>query len=431
MCQWSERKLFYNRLFVVYCRTHNHIQENRTFRNDEPYDCAFGSGDGPTAMEIVMNQHSYDFFGDLAVTVLGDGGRTSRQYRRMYDQFETETPVSDPDIVIEETTEDVTGEVVLGDPDDHYAWTGEEFVIRNGSDFMAVEPGWDRLRVSHGFEPFYTIYPVEFRIRQQRAAMGQALIHASGVQLEGQTTLFPAWRGAGKTNTLLSLLRQGADFLSDDRLWVGGDGTAVGYPLGVNLQPYNIESFPEIEPQYDTDAERLRGEVYDFIDARVDRTGSLPETAIAFLNDTYLDDSGRDFTNISDLYPRSEYLEQASVDNVVFLEAAPEADTVTVEGISTETAMSATSAICNFEWDGRLREYFHAYDSLVSGGSMVAALDTVIEQERAAFRELFDGVATYRAHIPRKRDWGEHSLDTAMAETVASLDSPRVIEAMD
>jgi hypothetical protein len=222
-----------------------------------------------------------------------------------------------------------------------------------------------------------------------------------------------------------------ADFLSDDRLWVGADGTAVGYPLGVNLQPYNVESFPEIEPQHDTPKEQFRHELHEYIDARVDRYESLPETAISFLNDTLLDDSSRDFTNISDLFPRAEHVEQATVDNVVFLQAAPNMDTVTIEGVSTETAMSATSSICNFEWDGRLREYFHAYDSLVEDGSMVAALDTVIEQERTAFRELFDDVATYRAYIPRKRDWGEHNLDTAVAEAVESLDSPRVIEAMD
>jgi len=380
---------------------------------------------------MTMSQRSYSFFGDLVVTVLGDGGRTSRQYRRMYDQFETDTPASDPDIVIEETTETVQPAVVLGDPDDHYAWTGDEFVVRNGRDFMAVTPGWQHVRVTRGFEPFYSIYPVEFRIRQQRAARQQALIHASGVRLGGQTTLFPAWRGAGKTNTLLSLLREGADFLSDDRLWVGADGTAVGYPLGVNLQPFNIESFPEIRRQYDTERDRLRSGLHEFIDRRVDRSQSFPEAALSFVNDRFLGNDSRDFTDISDLYPRAEYIEQSTVDNVVFLQAAPSADTVTVEGISTETAMSATSSICNFEWDGRLREYFHAYDSLVDDGSMVAALDAVVEQERATFRELFDDVAIYRAHIPRKRNWGEHNLDTAIVEAVESLDSPRVIQAMD
>jgi len=378
-----------------------------------------------------MSQRSYDFFGDVVVTVLGDGGRTSRQYRKMYDQFETDTPANDPDIVIEETTEAVQPEVVLGDPDDHYAWTGDEFVIRNGADFMAVTPGWQHIRVTRGFEPFYSIYPVEFRIRQQRAARQQALIHASGVRLDGQTTLFPAWRGAGKTNTLLSLLREGADFLSDDRLWVGADGTAVGYPLGVNLQPFNIESFPEIKRQHDTELDRLHSELHEFIDERVDRTNSFPETALNFVNDRFLGDDSRDFTNISDLYPRAKHVEQATVDNVVFLQAAPNVDTVAVEGISTGTAMSATSSICNFEWDGRLREYFHAYDSLVNDSSMVAALDAVVEQERATFRELFDDVATYRARIPRKRNWDEHNLDTAIVEAVESLDSPRVIQAMD
>ncbi|WP_241154949.1 hypothetical protein [Halorubrum sp. CSM-61] len=348
----------------------------------------------------------------------------------MYDQFATDTPIDDPDLVIEETTADVEAEIVLGDPDDNYGWTGEEFVIQTESNFMAVEPGWEHLRVTPGFEPFYAIYPMEFRIRQERAERGQALIHASGVRHEGQTTLFPAWRGAGKTNTLLSLLREGADILSDDRLWVGGDGTAVGYPLGVNLQRYNIGSFSEIEPKYETATERLRGEVYDFIDERFDRSGSLPEKAVDFLNEAYLD-SGREFVNIPELYPQSAYLEESSVDNVVFLEAAPGTDTLSLERISTETAMSTTSAICNFEWDGRLREYFHAYDSLVSDGSMVAALDAVIERERAAFRTLFDDVATYRADVPRERDWGEQGLDAAIAETITSLDAPRAVESMD
>ncbi|RKS81464.1 hypothetical protein BDK61_0750 [Haloarcula quadrata] len=407
------------------------MQYTRTDEHDESDDCLSRSDAGPASIEVAMNQRSYDFFGDVVVTVLGAGGRTSRQYRKMYDQFETDTPANDPDIVIEETTEEVHAEIVLGDPSDHYAWTGDEFVIRNGADFIAVTPGWQHFRVTRGFEPFYSIYPVEFRIRQQRAARQQALIHASGVRLDGQTTLFPAWRGAGKTNTLLSLLREGADFLSDDRLWVGADGTAVGYPLGVNLQPFNIESFPEIKRQHDTERDRLCSELHKAIDERVDRTGSFPETALNFLNETFLGDDSRDFTNISDLYPRAEYVEQSTVDNVVFLQTAPNADTITVEGISTDTAMSATSSICNFEWDGRLREYFHAYDSLVDDGSMVAALDAVVEQERATFRELFDDVATYRAHIPRTRDWGDHNLDTAIVEAVESLDSPRVIQAMD
>ncbi|RLM88644.1 hypothetical protein D3D02_11655 [Halobellus sp. Atlit-38R] len=373
----------------------------------------------------------YDFFGDLLVAVVGDGGRTSTQYRQMYDQFLTDSPSRDPDLVIEEAPGEVDSETVLGDPTDHYGWTGEEFLVYNRGDYMVVEPGWEHIRVTPGFEPFYSIYPMEFEIRRRRIEQGQALIHASGVTLDGQTTLFPAWRGAGKTNTLLALLRNGADFLSDDRLWVGADGSARGYPLGVNLQPYNLDSFTEIEPEYDTFQDRLRHDVHAFIDKRVSRGHSLPHTAIGYLNNAYLADNDRDFVDVTTLYSAANDVERASVDNVLFLEAAPNAETVSAARISTEAAMAATSAICNYEWDGRLREYFHAYDSLVEGGTMVETLDEVVRSERDIFRELFDDVVTYRAQIPRERDWTEHGLDRAIVETVRSLESARTVEATD
>ena len=373
----------------------------------------------------------YDFFGDLLVAVVGDGGRTSTQYRRMYDQFLTDSPSRDPDLVIEEASGEIDSETVLGDPTDHYGWTGEEFLVYSRGDYMAVEPGWEHIRVTPGFEPFYSIYPMEFEIRRRRVEQGQALIHASGVTLDGQTTLFPAWRGAGKTNTLLALLRNGADFLSDDRLWVGADGSARGYPLGVNLQPYNLESFTEIDPEYDTFQDRLRHDVHEFIDKRVSRGHSLPHTAIGYLNNAFLDDNDRDFVDVTTLYSDASDVDRASVDNVLFLEAAPNAETISAAQISTEAAMAATSAICNYEWDGRLREYFHAYDSLVEGGTMVETLDAVVRREREIFRELFDDVVVYRARVPRKRDWTDHGLDRAIVETVRSLESPQTIEATD
>lgn len=256
-------------------------------------------------------------------------------------------------------------------------------------------------------------------------------MHASGISLDGQTTLFPAWRGGGKTNTLLSLLRQGAGFLSDDRLWVGADGSALGYPLGVNLGPYNIGSFPEVELEHETTEDRIRHEAHEFIDKKVERGGSLPETAVSFLNETLLGSNNRDFTDVTSVYPGAEFVEESTVDNVVFLEAAPNADDLTAEQIGTEEAMSGVTAICNFEWDGRLREYFHAYDALVEGGNMVETLDQVIEKERAVFRELFEDVQIYRAKVPREANWSEAGLDTAMAEMVASFEKRERVQTIN
>lgn len=367
-----------------------------------------------------MTRYHYDFFGDLLVEVVGQDGRTDVQFRKMFDHFRVRSPDREPDMVIRETTDEVDPDVVLGDPNDYYGWTGEKFVVYS-NDYMAVEPGWNHIDVTPGFEPFYLIYPMELKIRQARVEREQALIHASGVSLDGQTTLFPAWRGGGKTNTLLSLLREGAGFLSDDRLWVGSDGSALGYPLGVNLGPYNIGSFPEIEVEHDTTEDRIRHEAHEFIDKQVEQGASLPETAISFLNDTLLGSNNRDFTDVTSVYPGADFVEESTVDNVVFLQAAPDADNISVEQITTEEAMSGVTAICNFEWDGRLREYFHAYDALVDGGDMVETLDQVVQKERAVFRELFEDVRVYRARVPRKADWSEAGLDAAMVDMVSSF----------
>lgn len=367
-----------------------------------------------------MNQQYYHLYGDLLVNVIGDGGRTSSQYDRMYDEFKVSAPGREPELVIEETTDDVNLDRIFGDPDDCYGWTGNSFVVRNGSDFMAVEPGWGRIEVTPGFEPFYSIYPMEFEIRRRLIEDDMALVHASSLRFNDQTILFPAWRSAGKTNTLLSLLREGADFLSDDRLWVGKDGSAMGYPLGVNLHPRNVESFPNIELDRGTPRERIRHEIHEYIDDRFDRSGPLPETAIAYLNDTYFGDDKRTFSSITSLYPTTGYVSESSVDSVVILQTALKDRTITAEPVSTDEAVKTVTSISNFEWDGRLREYFHAYDALVDG-DMVETLDEVICREREVFRELFEKTPTYRAHIPREGHWNEHGLDRAIVDVVSDI----------
>jgi hypothetical protein len=377
-----------------------------------------------------MRHHYYDFFGKVLLEVRGDGGRSTEQFYTMYDQFEVENPDREPDIVVEQTTEDIGElEAVLGDPSDYYGWTGERFVIRNGSNYMAVEPGWDHIYVSPNWEPFFAIYPVEFRIRQKFVEEGRALVHASGIDRNGQTTLFPAWRGGGKTNTLVSLLREGAGFLSDDRLWVGRDRTALGYPLSVNLQPYNIQSFPEITVEHDDFQDHLRYEVSQYLDANIDSTGSILNKGINFLNHQFLKENGRSFTDVSELFPRAEYLDEATVDNVVILRAAPNADHVVVEEMSAEEAVSDVTAISYYEWDEQLEEYFRAYDALCPGPSVTDQLEAVVEAEEEIFRELLEDVDTYRASIPRAADWNARGLDREIVDAIESLPTRRQIKA--
>ncbi|WP_435074279.1 hypothetical protein [Halorubrum sp. HHNYT27] len=368
-----------------------------------------------------MKRQSFDFFGSVLLEVRGDGGRSTQQFYTMFDHFAVDDPEREPDIVVERTTEEPDLEAVLGDPSDYYGWTGDRFVVRNGSNFMMVEPGWDHIYVSPNWEPFLATYPVEFRIRQELAKEGRALIHASGIELDGETTLFPAWRGGGKTNTLLSLLREGAGYLSDDRLWVGTDGTALGYPLSVNLQPYNIRSFPEIEVGNDDLQDYVRDEVSQFIEVNMNASDGVVQKVVSFLNERFLQEKGREFTDVSAVFPGSKHIPESTVDNVVALRAAPNRNHVVIEEMSPEEMVTEVDAISYYEWNEVLMEYFLAYDALCPGPSFADQLDDVIEAEEDALREVFEDVDTYQAWIPRTADWKEDGIDREVVNRIESL----------
>jgi hypothetical protein len=378
-----------------------------------------------------MRRQSFDFFGSVLLEVRGDGGRSTQQFHTMFDQFAVDDPEREPDVVVERTTEEPDLDAVLGDPSDHYGWSGDRFVVRNGSNFMTVEPGWDHIYVSPNWEPFLATYPVEFRIRQELAKEGRTLVHASGVELAGETTLFPAWRGGGKTNTLLSLLREGAAYLSDDRLWVGADGTALGYPLSVNLQPYNVRSFPEIEVGHDDLRDYVRDRVSQFIEVNVNSGESVAHKGIKFLNTTYLEENGREFTKVPEMFPNTEHVAESPVDNVVALRAAPNASHVSVEEVSTEQMVTEVTAIGYYEWNEVLEEYFRAYDTLCPGPSFTDQLEAVIDAEEEALRQLFEDVDTYQVSVPRSSDWGEDGIDRAIVDCVESLSGRKQAHAAD
>jgi hypothetical protein len=366
----------------------------------------------------------YDLFGELLLEVRGEGGRSTEQFRRAYRRFAVAAPTRRPDVVVERATETAPVDRTLGGERDHYGWTGDRFVVRSGSEFMAVDPGWRHVRVSPDWEPFYATYPVEFHLRRRLVDRDRALVHASGVERDGTTTLFPAWRGAGKTNTLLSLLRDGGGFLADDRLWVGSDGVARGYPLALNLHPRNARSFPTVDFGHDSAERRLRTLVDERVQQRFGTGRSLAARGLSTLSAQLVRVSTRDFVDVEALLPGVECVDASPVDDVVFLDAAPAATGVTVEPVSVAEALATATAISHHEWDARLAAYFHAHDALVPSGTAVAELERVVAAERRILGEFFEGVETYRATVPRERDWSERGVDRAVVRAVESLREP-------
>jgi hypothetical protein len=75
---------------------------------------------------------------------------------------------------------------------------------------------------------------------------GTTLIHASAVAKKGKSFLFPAWRGTGKTSTLLTFLQRHYDYVSDDWVFLTKSGHALALPRHILINERHLEVFPDI-----------------------------------------------------------------------------------------------------------------------------------------------------------------------------------------
>lgn len=87
---------------------------------------------------------------------------------------------------------------------------------------------------------------------QQARDHGLYLIHAAAVGIGGRAVLLTGASGSGKTTTMLSCIRHGFDFYSDDATLLqctAGGALEVVSLLGViNATPQTLAWFPELEP---------------------------------------------------------------------------------------------------------------------------------------------------------------------------------------
>jgi hypothetical protein len=70
---------------------------------------------------------------------------------------------------------------------------------------------------------------------------GAAFIHASAIEKDDKAYVFPAWGGAGKTSTILQLLKEeDYRFLGDDLSIISQDGLCYLNPKHIHIYPYNL-----------------------------------------------------------------------------------------------------------------------------------------------------------------------------------------------
>jgi len=347
-------------------------------------------------------------------------GSLADELEEYYEKLMVDTASSTIDIEVSIREFESDPDLVLGKPNVYFGREGDWFIRSDKYKQLRIKKDWSVIDFSPEVPKSWIFKLIEFRARCELAREGFSLAHASGVTIGDTTVAFPAWRHTGKTNTLMTLLEEyGTDYLSDDRLWLDNHGSVHGFPLPINLQPYNYNAFPDIDPpsRFYDHRYQLSNEIRD----RTSDTGPFFTQALYFLNEFYLVPP-TEKVHIEEVYPEVNYCNEATLDALVCLQTMTSSENgVELSRISTERVVDYLSSISHYEWDGVLQDYATSFDLLFEDESVEAELRELQERESEVWEQLAAQVDTYMLEIPREENWKEINLSQDVLEALSPL----------
>lgn len=353
------------------------------------------------------------------VELEGVGG-TLDELTEYYQQYLEPGPVEDPAVscAVEPFTPDP--DVSLGDPNLYYGREGDQFVVENTAKTLRIDRDWTGITCTPDTSKNGAVYLLEYEMRKRYAASGRALVHASGVEIDGSTLVFPAWRHTGKTNLMLSLLAEfGGGYLSDDRVWVHDDGRVSGYDLPVNMMPYNIKTFSDLA--IFSRKERLAARASNVARWYAQRSDGFLPKAASFTNIFYLEPTAAKLLTIDELLPNAEFSHRTSADAAVLLQTSPSASRVELSEASRAAARRAFVSSSHYEWNKELEEYCTVFDALFPEEDHHSEHVEFVDREAAIFESFLEDVAVFKLTIPREERWEEKGIGEQAIDRITDV----------
>jgi len=359
-------------------------------------------------------------FQDAFVVEIEGSGSLGEELTEYYDRLTQADTDRRVDLTCKVGALECDPDKVLGKPTDYFGRNGKWFISVDKYKKIRIKRDWSEIHFSTDVPRSWAYRLIEYRARVALADRGQTLIHASGAVVNDRTVAFPAWRHTGKTNTLITLLNEfDGNYLSDDRLWVGEDGVAHGFPLPINMQPYNYNSFPGMEPPtrlYDL-RYRLRNEIRE----RTSESGPFFSQALYFVNEFYIAPPSEK-ARIEEIHPGVEYEAESPLDALVCLQTvAGDEGTVELTEASRERTVSYLRSISYREWNEMIEEYVTAFDLLFKDESAEEELTALREREMELWSELTEFVDTYILTLPREEQWDDRNLSQRVLKTLSPI----------
>jgi hypothetical protein len=208
---------------------------------------------------------------------------------------------------------------------------------------------------------------------------GAIPLHASAFQQDGEGVLVAAFPHGGKTSLLLAALAEGANFISDDWLYLK-NGAILGLPIPLSIRSWQVQQLPKIKTQAEQRLMRLAAWL----------SRSVPKLSAWFDKRAGLRVSAKK------LFPQATMSKAKA--SIFCLSIVYESEDVCIEAVSQERFLALLMEIQMQEWDSILRLY-RLYRAEYPEKAN-AVLDDFEGNLRAALQESLKGLRLYCVYQP-------------------------------
>ncbi|WP_324664233.1 hypothetical protein [Haloarcula sediminis] len=361
---------------------------------------------------------SFDFHGLTNVKIQG-AGPLADYFQKLYSEFKTDE-VSNSAVDFHCTVVDeieYSPDATFGAPLDHFAQKGDDIYYRSGNTIIEFTDGmYDQIVCEKNSHPRIPQLLLEFKIRESMLEHDYIITHASSVVYKGETFVFPAWRHTGKTNTILSLLQDGAEgYLSDDRVFLSKKESIKAFPTPIHLLSYNLKSFPELSDFSSVD--RYRNCINERINTIASSRDSILLRGLKLISNTHL--AKTDWTPAAEMF-NCEIVEKTNFDKLIFLETHPEEE-VSIRKYPSKKAFHFLRAVNYQEWNSEIQDIIQVLE-LVSDSNSIqfSNVSKFVKKETELARELVENTDTYVLEIPEEEKWNK-SLKSKLITKIQSI----------
>lgn len=351
----------------------------------------------------------YRFFDEFTIKTEGEG-KAIGLLQDSWSFFETEQNHS-PNLIIKSVDQIVSDDnsAILGGLRENYSQSGGYLVEGYYGEKIAVDFHENTILLTKNVtDTTYLRTLAEYFLRKYLIeSHSMVMVHASAASFEGTAFVFPAWRHAGKTNTVLTLLEQGGGYLADDRLFVNNKGEAFAFPTPLHLSNYNYAPFSGMVEESKTD--EYRSKLSYHINRYTDKRSSTFMRGVNLLSRTLLTNPVEE--PIHELLPSTDIITKSEVERIMVLENVESSD-VKITNIDRKKFCREMEAINYLEWDKEIEERTMVHDALARDERLVSKeLRGFLDSQSEIFGEIYDNTDVVKLQLPREEAWTEEMKD--------------------